>query len=148
MQGGCLQMGCRPSKAANTAAAMCMRSETDSDYIAQAKVQACSAHPRMYRSVSRLFLFYIFCKKYRKKPGPDFVVASSISLVPVCLAAQPSSIPLYTLPQKRFPGVAKAPPANRAAAEKHPCLNPPPAAAGLFSSPRTETHFVGLSVRV
>lgn len=37
MQGGCLQMGCRPSKAANTAAAMCMRSETDSDYIAQAK---------------------------------------------------------------------------------------------------------------
>ena len=30
-------MGCRPSKAANAAAAMCMRSETDSDYIAQAK---------------------------------------------------------------------------------------------------------------
>ena len=37
MQGGRLQMGCRPSKAANTAAAMCMRSETDSDYTAQAK---------------------------------------------------------------------------------------------------------------
>ena len=36
MHGGRLQMGCRPSKAANTAAAMCMRSETDSDYIAQA----------------------------------------------------------------------------------------------------------------
>ena len=38
----------------------------------------------------------ISCKKYTKEHG-DVVVASFISLVPVCQAAQPSSIPLLLL---------------------------------------------------
>ena len=39
MRGGILQMGCRPSKDDNDAASMYMHSETDSDYIAQAKIK-------------------------------------------------------------------------------------------------------------
>jgi len=58
MQDGCLQMGCRPSKAANTAAAMCMRSETDSDYIAQAI--------RKYYSISIQYKQVIPQVKYSK----------------------------------------------------------------------------------
>ena len=67
MHGGCLQMGCRPSKAANTAAAMCMRSETESDYIAQAKRLTMEKMEKP-DPTDRVFALYVILHSARNSP--------------------------------------------------------------------------------